>query len=192
MKYSIISVAVATAALPTFTSAGPLLKERQSPQPTADDLNNAVLDWQADTQDVSSFLDFAASFTDADGSNSDFMFDALSATNSEKDELTHKAVIDSSDLAFEDARIAEANNTLVTMGTFQLVVNGLQDMANEGESVIASEVAVINADRCCNVLPAIDMYFAAVADFINSVNPDSPPVATQTAIRPQACATQFC
>ncbi|KAF2230802.1 hypothetical protein EV356DRAFT_519317 [Viridothelium virens] len=185
MKSIIVSTTLML--LPLLSTAKPLLKSRQiaDPQPTAGDLNNAVFKWQSDTGLVSNFLNVAV---DPNGppTGQDLLNDAASAFSSENDELNWKAVIDSSDLAFEDPRIAQANDTLVTQGTFQMVVQGLQDISINGDSVRQADVDNINNVRCSQVLPAIDMYFAAVADFLNAVSTEGP-FQTQTAVRPFAC-----
>lgn len=196
MKSAIISTVAALTLLPSLGAAKPILKQRQSnppppqatptqPQPTADDLNNAVLQWQSDTSLVSNFLNVAV---DPNGppTGQDLLNDASSALGSENDELNWKAIIDGSDLAFEDPRIAQANDILATQGTFNQVVTGLQDISINGDSVRQTDVDNINNVRCSQVLPAIDMYFAAVADFLNSVS-DEGPFQTQTAVRPFAC-----
>ncbi|KAI9656305.1 MAG: hypothetical protein M1821_004968 [Bathelium mastoideum] len=196
MKTAIVSTLTALFLLSSISTASPLLSKRQStppppqatptePQPTADDLNNAVLKWQADTGLVSNFLNVAV---DPNGppTGQDLLNDASSAFGSETDELNWKAVIDGSDVAFEDTRIAQANEILVTQGTFNMVVQGLQDISVSGDIVRQQDVDNINDVRCNQVLPAIDMYFAAVADFLNSVS-DEGTFETQTAVRPFAC-----
>lgn len=67
-----------------------------------------------------------------------------------------------------------AYHVLVDDGTFQSVVNLLQDMENTGLLSM-----LINSNRCANVLPAIDTYFAAAAQLTGGV--------AYPAIRPLAC-----
>lgn len=73
--------------------------------------------------------------------------------------------------------VVNAFNVLVTEGTFGKVVAGLKDISTTGN---LGDVEAINENRCKNVLPAIDVYFNAVA------------VATgqssfEPAVRPAAC-----
>ena len=90
----------------------------------------------------------------------EFLSAASSALSAEKDELIHKQVLDT---ALGQASIVQnANSTLVLEGTFQMVVDLLQDIASNGVSRIAN-VDKINNVRCPRVLPAIDAYFAAAA-----------------------------
>jgi hypothetical protein len=179
MKCSIISTAAIMAILPALGAAGPVKRQQVI---TADDLANAVSAWQADTATVSSFLNNAASYTD----DATFIEAAQIALNAENDELTHKAVIDALFLNV-NPDIANANNVLVGEQTFANVVAELQDMVNNGLAAIG-DVDIINANRCPNVLPAIDTYFAVVEESLTT----SPqgldiPVPVGGAIRPVAC-----
>jgi hypothetical protein len=178
MKCSIISAAAVMALLPALGAAG-LITKRQATGPTANQLAQAVNDWQADTAAVSAFLNFAPTFTD----EAAFINAAQSALNSENDETFHKAVID---MTFFNV-IGEANNTLITEGTFNMVVMGLQNLVNNGLAALDT-ITSINQNRCGNVLPAIDMYFFAVENALTTF-PDglSIPVPTGGAVRPSAC-----
>ncbi len=133
------------------------------------ELRTAMLAWQHDTSIVSSFLDIASHL-----SPHDIEIQGGHALAAEKDELTHKAVIDAA--LGTKANVQEANNVLVTQGTFQTVVDLLTDMADNGNN----DVKVINEGRCPHVLPAIDMYFAAVVSACGLPG-------KVTAIRPHAC-----
>jgi hypothetical protein len=157
--------------LPAVALAAPSLSARQ--QYTPEDIANAVIQWQQDTGIVSQFLDNAAFF-----SPSDLLAQAQNALNFENDELNHKAVLDFVFVNI-DPNVNNANNILVGEGKFADVVNLLQDMAINGN---IGDVKLINDNRCANVLPAIDAYFAAAvaAGFLG----DSGAV---TAIRPLAC-----
>ena len=133
------------------------------------ELRTAMLAWQHDTAIVSSFLDIATHL-----SPHDIEIQGAHALAAEKDELTHKAVIDAA--LGGKPNVQEANNVLVTQGTFQTVVDLLTDMADNGND----DVRVIDEGRCPHVLPAIDMYFAAVVSACGLPGP-------VTAVRPQAC-----
>jgi hypothetical protein len=66
----------------------------------------------------------------------------------------------------------QANNELVDQGTFMVVVNGLQALADNGANMSPSDVSTaiqsINMDRCSLVLPSIDTYFQASANLLNN------------------------
>jgi hypothetical protein len=133
--------------------------------------------WLQDTGFVSSFLDFAVSTFPNPPTN--LGPNAAQALGAELDELNHKTILDNFfvNTLTPNQDVVNAYNVLVTQGTFRQVVTGLADIAVTGN---LADVATINANRCANVLPAIDVYFNAVA------------VATgQTsfsgAIRPAAC-----
>jgi hypothetical protein len=178
MKCSIISAAAVMALLPALGAAGPITK-RQATGPTADQLALAVDRWQADTVAVSSFLDLAPTFTDELA----FINAAQSALNSENNELVHKAIID---MTFFNV-IGAANNTLVTRGTFDIVVAGLQTLVNNGLAAL-NTIPSINQNRCGNVLPAIDMYFFAVENALTTFPGGlTIPVPFGGAVRPSAC-----
>lgn len=125
-------------------------------------IKSASDEWSADTDKVSQFLQVATSLNSAD-----LVSQAATAFANENNELVHKKVLDGFFLTVSDpnAGVQAADATLVTDGTFSTVVNGLQNLATNGASMSASEVAsailAINQDRCTFVLPAIDSYFAA-------------------------------
>jgi hypothetical protein len=114
---------------------------------------NAVVGWMTDTGKVTRFLNTATSLT-----GDEFTKQATIAFNADVDELNHKAVLD---VALDPATIQAANDTLATQGNFQAVVDSLQAMVNEGPDTAQARVDEINNNRCVNVLPNINMYFAA-------------------------------
>ncbi|OHF00860.1 hypothetical protein CORC01_03934 [Colletotrichum orchidophilum] len=126
---------------------------------------NAVMSWMQDTAKVTKFLNTATSFTGAE-----FTKQATIALNAEIDELNHKKVLDA---AFKGTdMVTQANNVLDTQGNFQQVVDTLQGMVTNGPDTAQKDVDSINQNRCVNVLPNIDMYFAAAgAANILSVRP---------------------
>ena len=129
---------------------------------------NAVTSWMNDTAKVTKFLNTATSFT-----GDEFTRQATIALNAEIDELNHKTILDA---AFgQMAMIQAANDTLATQGTFQAVVDTLQSMVDSGPDTAQAQVDVINKNRCVNVLPNIDMYFAAAGS------------ASIQAVRPTGC-----
>jgi hypothetical protein len=92
---------------------------------------------------MSSFLDYVVSLFPE--SPSDLLFQAGIALAAEKDELSHKAVLDSV-FVFGDnpgLSVVAAYHVLVDDGTFQSVVNLLQDMENTGLLSM-----LINSNRC--------------------------------------------
>ncbi|KAF6835721.1 hypothetical protein CPLU01_04191 [Colletotrichum plurivorum] len=115
---------------------------------------NAVMSWMQDTGKVTKFLNSATSFTGAE-----FTKQATIALNAEIDELNHKMVLDAALTGMD--MVAQANNVLATQGTFQQVVDTLQSMVTNGPDTAQRDVDSINNNRCVNVLPNIDMYFAA-------------------------------
>ncbi|KAK2761829.1 hypothetical protein CKAH01_16254 [Colletotrichum kahawae] len=115
---------------------------------------NAVMSWMQDTGKVTKFLNSATSFTGAE-----FTKQATIALNAEIDELNHKMVLDAALTGMD--MVAQANNVLATQGTFQQVVDTLQSMVTNGPDTAQKDVNSINNNRCVNVLPNIDMYFAA-------------------------------
>lgn len=185
MQYSAVLLA---ALLPSFgvaapaaaSSAGKAVKfvVRQAngtaPAAAADNgvsdqqIANAVMSWMADTNKVTNFLNMAASM-----SGDEFTTQATIALNSEKDELNHKQVLD--DALGQTQMVQQANEVLANQGTFQAVVDALQQMVNEGPDNAQATVDDINANRCVNVLPNIDMYFAAAGS------------ASVTSVRPTGC-----
>ncbi|KAK2051818.1 hypothetical protein LY76DRAFT_488478, partial [Colletotrichum caudatum] len=115
---------------------------------------NAVMSWQQDTGKVTKFLDTATSFTGAE-----YTKQATIALNAELDELNHKKVLD---VALKGMQtVSQANAVLDTQGTFQQVVDVLKSMVANGPDNAQRDVNTINNNRCVNVLPNIDMYFAA-------------------------------
>ncbi|KUJ20295.1 uncharacterized protein LY89DRAFT_567710, partial [Mollisia scopiformis] len=115
---------------------------------------NAVMSWMNDTGKVSKFLNTATSF-----SGDEFTRQATIALNSEKDELNHKMILDAA--VGQMDMVQAANDTLATQGTFQAVVDALQSMVDNGPDTAQMQVDAINQNRCVNVLPNIDAYFAA-------------------------------
>jgi len=93
------------------------------------------------------------------------------------DELTHKAVLDQ--YMGNNKQIQQANATL-TNGAFQLVVDELQRMADNGRQAMDG-IDKINKDRCVNVLPNIDTYMRESALTIGNGQ------TTQQSVRPAAC-----
>lgn len=145
------------AAKSTGAATGTVVSDKQ--------MMNAVMSWMNDTGKVSKFLDTATSFT-----GDMFTRQATIALNAEKDELNHKMVLDTA-LGSMDT-IKAANDTLATKGTFQAVVDALQSMVDNGPDDAQMQVDAINQNRCVNVLPNIDAYFAAAgAPDLKSVQP---------------------
>lgn len=136
--------------------------------PSDTQIKNAVQSWRNDTGKVSKFLNTATSF-----SGDEFTKQATIALNAELDELNHKMVLDAA-FGQTDA-VKKANDTLATKGTFQAVVDVLQSMVDNGPDTAQAQVDAINKNRCVNVLPNIDAYFAAAG------SPDL------QAIRPSGC-----
>lgn len=143
-------------------------------QNTALLMSTAVSAWMRDTGVVSNFLDNGASYND----ESTFKNQALIAHSAEVDELTHKNVLDQ--FMPNNKNVQMANGTL-TNGAFQLVVDQLQRMADEGRSAMDG-IDIINKDRCVNVLPNIDMYMREAALTIGNGQ------GVQQSVRPSACA----
>ncbi|KAJ2906165.1 hypothetical protein MKZ38_002880 [Zalerion maritima] len=136
--------------------------------PSGAQIMNAVMSWMNDTGKVSKFLNSATSF-----SGTDFTREATIALNSEKDELNHKQVLDDA-IGMMD-QVQMANAVLDTQGSFQMVVDVLQAMVDNGPDTVQADVNAINENRCVNVLPNIDMYFAAAGQ------------STMSAVRPTGC-----
>ncbi|KAK6220890.1 hypothetical protein LQW54_001810 [Pestalotiopsis sp. IQ-011] len=129
---------------------------------------NAVVSWMNDTGKVTKFLDTATSLT-----GDDFTKQATIALNAEKDELNHKTILDAA--MGQQPDVQDANNVLAMQGTFQMVVDTLQKMVDGGPDTAQADVDAINQNRCVNVLPNIDKYFAAAGS------------STITASRPTGC-----
>ncbi|KAI4907692.1 hypothetical protein J4E90_009098 [Alternaria incomplexa] len=132
--------------------------------PTANDLATAVSNWMADTSMVSNFLNTGASIQN----NVQFKQAATVAFNAEVDELNHKAIIDAANGA--DPNVIAANSTLATGGSFQDVVDKLQQMSVQGMAA-AGNIDLINQNRCVNVLPNIDAYMASTGSTSQAVRP---------------------
>lgn len=170
--------------IPTLTLSAPAPLSHSKRQATSPQkLRDAANAWQADTQAVSNFLSIAATLSGQDLRNQ-----ASTAFQRENDEANpEKSNIDAVLLNTglpESGEVGTANDVLVTQGTFQVVVDGLSDLALNGDTfdqaTIASKVDAINNDRCGSVLPAIDMYFDAVANFVQDG-------VVLTAARPTQC-----
>jgi hypothetical protein len=134
----------------------------------------AVDGWMRDTGVVSNFLNTGGSLTD----EQTFKNQALIAHSAEVDELTHKNVLDQ--FMPNNQNVKAANSTL-SNGAFQLVVDQLQNMADNGRSQMGG-IDLINKDRCINVLPNIDMYMREAALTIGMGRP------VQQSVRPAACS----
>jgi hypothetical protein len=179
MKFTTTSTIATVALLSSLSAATPIKRQAVV---TADLLASNIAAWQADTAAVSHFLDIASTFTD----DTLFRGAAVAALNAENDELAHKGLIDRVFLGTTPA-IQNANNILVNQGTFAQVVTDLTNLANLGLAAVGT-VPAINANRCFNVLPAIDAYFATVENALTT----SPqgltlPVPVGGAVRPLAC-----
>ncbi|KAF2030766.1 hypothetical protein EK21DRAFT_64812 [Setomelanomma holmii] len=111
--------------------------------PTAADLATAVSNWQADTSMVSNFLNTGKSIQN----NVQFKQAATVAFNAEVDELNHKAIIDAAN--GNDPNVIAANSTLATGGSFQDVVDKLQQMSVQGQAAVGN-IDLINQNRCVN------------------------------------------
>ncbi|KAJ3014366.1 hypothetical protein HKX48_005195 [Thoreauomyces humboldtii] len=145
------------------------------PIPTAAELIAAANAWRADTMKVSHYLNNAATMT-----GPALQAAAYAANVAEKNELVHKAVIDRHPISKTPA-VLNANNMLVTQGHFQAVVDALTDVTNLGSRSRSANPAVINANRCPNVLFAIDAYLRAADQAAGGG------VAQPSAVRPVAC-----
>ena len=135
-------------------------------QSSSEGIGEAQSNWFQDTSMVSQFLSTASSLSGQD------LVNAASAALANKDnELVHKGVLDAAFVSMLDsddlAPIQTANATLVTQGTFQFVVDGLTDLATNGAGYSPGQVVTavegINAIRCTQVLPAIDVYLQNAA-----------------------------
>jgi hypothetical protein len=104
---------------------------------------SAVSAWQADTGIVTNFLNKATTF------GATYNQEATKALNAENNELVHKAVLDTA--LGTNTAVKAANNTLVTQGTFQDVVDVIQAMSTCSIKSAAAQVAQINNNRCVNV-----------------------------------------
>ena len=159
--------------IPALTGTQPQTPAAPAPStrpPSPSAIANARNQWLADTVIVSRFLSIAETLTP-----SQMTSEATKALNAENDELTHKAVLDRQFLsAAPDQSVRQANNVLDTQGTFQFVVDGLQRLSTSGAKMtpeqISTNIRAMNEDRCVQVLPAIDMYFAAVGTLLQEDN----------------------
>jgi len=138
-------------------------------------MNTASADWMRDTGVVSNFLDNGKNYMD----DATFRNQAQIAHSAEVDELTHKAVLDQG--MPNNQNVKKANSTL-SNGAFQLVVDQLQVMADQGRSAMGM-IDSINKDRCVNVLPNIDTYMRESALTVGGG------VATLQSVRPSACSS---
>lgn len=123
----------------TGTGAG--IANGQTPTPA--DLATAVANWQADTSMVSNFLNTGKGIQN----NVAFKQAATVAFNAEVDELNHKAIIDAAN--GNQPSVIAANSTLATGGSFQDVVDKLQQMSVQGRAAVAN-IDLINQNRCVN------------------------------------------
>ncbi|EXJ56206.1 uncharacterized protein A1O5_12662 [Cladophialophora psammophila CBS 110553] len=182
MHYDTVTTILLTIT-PAFSLGIPALITREIP---VDTVGNAQLFWAGDTSLVSQFLSMAPSLSGQDLANA-----AASALTSEGDELTQKGVLDavfrtlgSGEAGGALTDITAANTTLVEQGTFQFVVNGLNDLVINGADFspdqVLSSVTMINTVRCNSVLPAIDIYLGSAAVLSGRPFPN-------VAVRPDNC-----
>ncbi|KAM0280801.1 hypothetical protein ACHAQH_003831 [Verticillium albo-atrum] len=136
--------------------------------PSDTQIMNAVIGWMNDTAKVTNFVNTATSL-----SGDEFNRQAQIALNAELDELNHKKILDAG--LSDNPMVQSANEVLENQGTFQNVVDVLQAMVNNGPDTAQADVNAINNNRCVNVLPNIDMYFAAAG------------MPEVSAIRPTGC-----
>ena len=136
---------VNTPAVGPQTGTGAGIANGQTPTPA--DLATAVANWMADTSMVSNFLNTGASIQN----NVQFKQAATVAFNAEVDELNHKAIIDAAN--GNDPNVIAANSTLATGGSFQDVVDKLQQMSVQGQAA-AANIDLINQNRCVNGMSA--------------------------------------
>jgi hypothetical protein len=147
---------------------GPIIS-RQGNLPTLQNIADAQNQWASDTSKVSQFLSVAESLN-----SRDLVSQAAIALANEKDELSHKAVLDNQFIFVSnpDTNVQHANNELVDQGTFLAVVNGLQALVDNGAHMLPSDVSAaiksINMGRCSLVLPSIDTYFQASGNLLNN------------------------
>lgn len=152
--------------------------------PSTKAIDDAQQSWQKDTGIVSQFLSTATSLP-----RNQLQAAASKALAAEKDELTHKVVLDRIFLNGPRqnrlASVRQANNALETQGNFQLVVDGLDLLASRGAQMspqqLEKKITSITTGRCQNVLPAIDDYFAAAGSLVQ------PTGKNLKAIRPNNC-----
>jgi len=154
-------------------TGAPRLTSRQQ----ATSLQSACQAWISDTGVVSNFQNIGSGLV---GNAASFKQQAGIGLAAEKDELLHKAVIDG--LIGNDPRVSKANLTL-TNGSFQSVINGLQDMSIGGPARVA-DIAAINKVRCPEILPSIDTYCQVAAQFALA---QGVIITAVSAVRPVAC-----
>jgi hypothetical protein len=130
--------------------------------PTSADLATAVANWMADTSMVSDFLNRGAGIQN----NVAFKQAATVAFNAEVDELNHKAVIDAVNGA--DPNVVAANSTLATGGSFQDVVDKLQQMSTQGLAAVGN-IDLINQNRCVNGIVSGNQM--AILTVLNVISP---------------------
>jgi hypothetical protein len=97
------------------------------------------------------------------------------------DELTSKNVLDQ---FMPNNQNVKAANATLSNGSFQLVVDELGNMADNGRSQMAA-IQKINNVRCVNVLPNIDTYMREAALTIGNGQ------AVVQSVRPAACGVSF-
>jgi hypothetical protein len=149
-----------------------------------EDITTAMFNWLQDTGFVSSFLDYATTNFPNPPTDGNLLTNAADALAAEIDETNHKGVLDNFFIFGTNAPnqdVINAYNVLVTQQTFQMVVDKLSDISTTGN---LNDVQDINTNRCANVLPAIDVYFQAVATATGSST-------VYQAIRPAACGGAF-
>ncbi|KLU82422.1 hypothetical protein MAPG_01494 [Magnaporthiopsis poae ATCC 64411] len=135
---------------------------------TAQQQFDAVNAWRADTGKVSRFLDTATLFT-----GQEYTRMAQMALDAELDELAQKEILDQA--MGTRPEIQAASDVLSNQGYAKDVVDALRAMIKNGPETAVRDVEAINRNRCVNVLPNIDAYFAAAGE------------VELWAIRPVAC-----
>ncbi|KYK57977.1 hypothetical protein DCS_04990 [Drechmeria coniospora] len=154
-----------------FRGLLPGAQAAQAPPPSDTAMAGARNQWRADTVVVSRFLSMAESF-----SPSQIESEAATALAAENDELTHKAILDRQFIssATPDKAVVDANDVLEIQGTFQFIVDGLKRLSTGGSVMspqqISATIRAMNEDRCAQVLPSIDVYFAAVDTLLQDTN----------------------
>lgn len=124
---------------------------------TAQQKLDAVNAWRADTGRVSRFLDTATLFT-----GQEYTRMAQMALDAELDELVQKEILDQAMGARPE--IQAASDVLSTQGYLLDVVDVLRAMVRDGPVTAVRDVDAINRNRCVNVLPNVDAYFAAAGE----------------------------
>ncbi|MCJ1333971.1 hypothetical protein MMC10_010678 [Thelotrema lepadinum] len=153
--------------LSSLAFAAPAPRAQAPPVAGNENPQQAAQNWMTDTGTVSNFLNMAPTLT-----GDQFKAAAAVALAAEKNELTHKAIIDAAPgLALNSASVQNANNSLVTQGHFQSVVDLLQEMTTNGDSTAITDTNAINTNRCKNVLPSIDAYLAVAGTKLLAVRP---------------------